>query len=320
MIRTIAAVKVILCMSAPFAPLPALAVSWYGFSPFPSAEFHRANNRAFCEEVLAATDERMKIAIDSYLGTTDQETFSLVSTGAMPIGEILISALADQNPIFGIDSIPFLATSYDESAALMRAARGPIEKALETRGIRLLYMVPWPPQGIYTVQEIATVGDLKGLKFRVENPTIARIAELADGEEVRGVSLHKLNEAFLAGQVDVASGPPQSGGMSVFNHFYDLRAWLPYRAVVANAHAFLDLPEARREVILAAAATAEKRGLEMSRTYDEDRKSALAKAQHLREPSDELLSALRRFGEQMTEEWRQAAGDEGRMALERYRQ
>lgn len=37
-----------------------------------------------------------------------------VQAGQAPIGERLLSAHANENPLFGIDSVPFLATSFDE--------------------------------------------------------------------------------------------------------------------------------------------------------------------------------------------------------------
>ena len=43
-----------------------------------------------------------------------------VQTGQTQIGERLLSAHENENPIFGTDSIPFLATSYEASVKLYR--------------------------------------------------------------------------------------------------------------------------------------------------------------------------------------------------------
>ncbi len=38
-----------------------------------------------------------------------------VQTGQVQMGEILMSTLANENPIFGVDAVPFLATSYADA-------------------------------------------------------------------------------------------------------------------------------------------------------------------------------------------------------------
>ena len=44
--------------------------------------------------------------------------------------------------------------------------------------MKLLYTVPWPPQGIYVNKEIGSVADMRGLKWRAYSPATAKIAEL----------------------------------------------------------------------------------------------------------------------------------------------
>ena len=57
-----------------------------------------------------------------------------IQTGQVPIGERLLSAHQNENAIFGIDSIPFLATTFDTSAKLWEAARPTYEKILDEQG------------------------------------------------------------------------------------------------------------------------------------------------------------------------------------------
>src|SRR5699024_8806458 len=94
-----------------------------------------------------------------------------VQTGQVQLGEIFISILGNENPIYAVDSVPFLATSYEDARALWEASRGEIEKLLADDGIQLLYAVPWPAQGLYVSKPVDDIADLKGLKARAYNKT-----------------------------------------------------------------------------------------------------------------------------------------------------
>ena len=53
-----------------------------------------------------------------------------------PIGERLLSAHANENALFGFDSIPFLATSFDESVRLMEAAKPALTELLDAYAVK----------------------------------------------------------------------------------------------------------------------------------------------------------------------------------------
>ena len=92
---------------------------------------------------------------------------SAVRVGQVQIGETLISLHENEDPIFGIDVVPFLATIYDEARKLWAASKPAIARDLAAQGLMVLFAVPWPPQGIFANQEIDQIGDLKGLSWRV---------------------------------------------------------------------------------------------------------------------------------------------------------
>ena len=80
--------------------------------------------------------------------------------GHMQIGETLISLHDNEDPIFGIDVVPFLATSYDEARKLWRASKPLVERKLAEQGLMPLFAVPWPPQGMVakSIQSTPTNG------------------------------------------------------------------------------------------------------------------------------------------------------------------
>src|SRR3546814_19190761 len=75
------------------------------------------------------------------------EIYRAVRTGQAPIGERLISALGNEDPLFEIDALPFLATSFDDAWKLYQASKPELEETLDAAGLKLLYTVAWPTQG-----------------------------------------------------------------------------------------------------------------------------------------------------------------------------
>ena len=90
--------------------------------------------------------------------------------------------------------------------------------------------------------------------------------------------------------------------------------------MVVNKKAFRKLDKPTQDAVLAAAAAAEKRGLEMSR------KETAEQIQVLKDngiiivtPSAELMAGLKKVGDAMMVEWEKNAGAEGKAMLEAYR-
>jgi len=246
-----------------------------------------------------------------------------VRKGLAPIGEVLISRLANENPIYGIDSIPFLATGYDDAERLYQPSRPAIEAALAKDGLTLLFAVPWPPQGLYTKQEISTVNDMQGLKFRAYNKATERLAQLA-GAVPTQVEAPDIPTAFSTGRVDAMITSPSTGANSkvwdFLSHYHDTRAWLPKNMVIANESAFQALPAAQQDAVRAAASKAEQRGWDMSKAETEEKTQVLKdNGITVVQPADALMGSLRDIGQTMTEEWLEEAGDAGQSVIDSYR-
>lgn len=302
----------------------AQAESWDMPTPYGDATFHTQNIRQFAEDVKAATDGDLEITVHSAGSLFKHPDIKdSVRKGLAPIGEVLISRLANENPIYGIDSIPFLATGYDDARRLYEASRPAIEEALAEDGLTLLFAVPWPPQGLYTKQEISTVDDMQGLKFRAYNKATERLAQLA-GAVPTQVEAPDIPTAFSTGRVDAMITSPSTGANSkvwdFLSHYHDTRAWLPKNMVIINQSAFEELPAAQQDAIRAAADEAEERGWAMSREETEEKTQVLAdNGITVVEPSDQLMGSLRDIGKTMTEEWLEEAGDAGQSVIDTYR-
>ena len=117
--------------------------------PYPDGNFHTKNVVAFAADIDKATNGSLKIVVHSAGSLFKHpEIKRAVRQGTAPIGEILESLASNEAAVYGLDSVPFLATGYDAAKKLYAAQKPYLEKQLASEGLMLLYSVPWPPQGV----------------------------------------------------------------------------------------------------------------------------------------------------------------------------
>ena len=226
---------------------------WDMPTPYPDGNFHTRNVALFAADVAKATNGSLTIAVHSAGSLIKHaEIKRSVRQGTTPIGEMLESLASNEAPVYGVDSIPFLATGYDASKKLYDAQKPYLEKQLASEGLMLLYSIPWPPQGIYAKREIKSVDDLKGLKFRTYNAMIGRIAALV-GAIPTQIEVPDLPTAFATGRVDVmitsASTGVDTKSQDYLTHYIDTQAWLPRNIVIVNKEAFDKLSAAEQKAV-----------------------------------------------------------------------
>jgi TRAP-type transport system periplasmic protein len=313
-----------LALASTFA-LPALAqTKWDLPSAYPANNFHTENIQQFANDVDKATGGKLKIQIHANASLFKApEIKRAVQGGQAQAGEILLVNFENEDPLFGIDGVPFLATSYAESMKLYKAERKALEDKLARQGLMLLYTVPWPPQGIYTNRALNSAADMKGLKWRAYSPATSKIAELVGAQPVT-VQAAEVSQALATGVIDSYMSSGATGYDSkTYEHlkrFYDTQAWLPKNAVIVNKAAFDALDKPTQEAVLKAAKTAEERGWktaqEKTKWYTEQMAS---KGMKVQPPSAELKSGLQKVGEQLTQDWLKKAGSDGQAIIDGYK-
>ncbi len=135
-----------------------MAETWDMPMAYSASNFHSHNGEQFAQCVTTGTGG--DISITTHPGGSlfkGGDIKRAIQTGQVPIGERLLSGHQNENALFGFDSIPFLATSFDDSAKLWEAAKPTITQVLADQNLTLLYAVPWPPQGLYFKNEVTSV-------------------------------------------------------------------------------------------------------------------------------------------------------------------
>lgn len=297
---------------------------WNLPAAYAADNFHSENLTAFAKDVADLTGGKLQITVHAGASLFKApEIKRAVQTGQAQAGEVLISLHENEDPVFGVDVVPFLATSYDEAKKLWLASKPAIEKKLGAQGLMVLFSVAWPPQGIFAKNPINSVDDMKGLKWRAYNVGTSRIAELVGAQPVT-IQAAELPQALATGVVNAFMTSSATGYDSKvwesMAYYYDTQAWLPKNITFVNKAAFDALDKPTQDALLKAAAQAEARGWKMSQDktafYMEQLK---ANKMNVLPPSDTLKTGLKKIGDQLTADWLKRAGADGQTVIDAYK-
>jgi TRAP-type C4-dicarboxylate transport system substrate-binding protein len=300
------------------------AETWDMPTAYPALNFQTVNAQEFSKCVADGTKGEINIVIHPngalFKGNDIKRA---VQTGQTQIGERLLSSHENENPMFGTDSIPFLATSYDDSVKLFAAAKPALDKVLDAQGLKLLYSVPWPPQGLYFKKDVNAVADMAGVKVRSYNKATARLAELT-GMAPISIEAAEISQAMAAGVINSLITSAVTGQDSKvweqLDHFYQVQAWMPRNAVIVNKDVWDGVSADKQAVVTDCAAKAQLAGLEKSRLAN-DKALATLKNNGIKvvTPSPKLAEELAKIGQTMTDEWVAKAGADGTTIIAQFK-
>jgi TRAP-type C4-dicarboxylate transport system substrate-binding protein len=309
--------KALICLFSMTAVGAVMAqTKWDLPAAYPASNFHTENLAQFAADIDKATGGKLKITVHANASLSKaNEIKRAVQGGQAPIGEVLLANFENENPLYGADGIPFLATSYADSKRLAEVQKPYLDKLLGTQGMKPLYTVAWPPQGIYVKKEIASVADMRGLKWRAYSPATGKIAELIGAQPVT-IQAAELSQALATGVVEsyMSSGSTgyDSKTYESIKYWYDTQAWLPKNAVIVNKKAFDALDASTQAAVIKAAADAEVRGWKVSEEKNDWYKKALTdKGMKIMTPSPKLIADLKQVGTIMLADWQKKAGPDG---------
>ncbi len=322
--RSVRLLAVTAALSAVTAGTVFAQTKWDLPTAYPASNFHTENAQQFATDVDKATGGKLKIQVHANASLFKApEIKRAVQGNQAQMGEILLVNFENENPLYGVDGLPFLATSYADSMKLYKASKPTLEKLLAAQGIKLLYTVPWPPQGIYTKKTLNSAADMKGLKWRAYSPATSRIAELV-GAQPMTVQAAEVSQALATGVIDSYMSSGATGFDSkTYEHiknWYDTQAWLPKNAVIVNQSAFNALDKAGQDAVLKAAADAETRGWALSQEKNQWYLDQLkAKGMNILPPSPQLASDLKKVGDTLLGDWLKKAGADGQAVVDAYK-
>ena len=277
--------------------------------------FHGKNLADFARKVEADTSGKLKIELHPNNALVKlNDIAKAVQEGRIEAGETIMTSMAKDMPSAGADSIPFVVTTYADAMRLWQLQRAGIERAMAERGMKILYAVPWPPQGLYSKAPIKVEGDFQNTKMRTYNPTTIRIAELLGAKPV-DVPMVDVAKALKEGRMDNMITSSVTGAENkVWSHikyYYEINAWFPKNIVMVNAAAFNALPVDMQKSVLKAAGIAQTNGWAMSQKAATDATNELiANGIKVDRIPYDVETKLKRLGEKFSREWVRSVGNE----------
>lgn len=297
---------------------------WDLATAYPVSNFHTENIQQFANDVERASGGKLKITVRANASLFKApEIKRAVQASQAQAGEILLANFESEDALYGLDSIPFLATSYSQAQKLYKASRRSLDDLFAKQGMMLLFSVPWPPQGIYSKRSIEAAADMRGMKWRAYSPATNRIAELVGALPVT-VQASELSRALATGAIESFMTSGSTGyDAKVYEqvkYFYDTQAWVPRNAVVVNRKAFEALDKATQTALLYAANDAETRGWTISSVKNDWYLSALKqRGMEVHKPSEKMQASFQQLGDVMLADWLKKAGPVGHTVIETYR-
>lgn len=291
----------------------------------PDGNFITTVAKEFSKDVESATAGELQIRIHANSVLFKRpEVKRAVQTGQVQVGDVLMSVLGNEDPIYEVDSVPFLARNYADAHKLWQVSRPAVEARLAKQGIKLLYAMPWSPQSIYSKTPISSMDDFKGMKFRAYNPATSRMTELM-GAVPTVIQTGEIPQAFSTGMISGMLTSPTTGvdsqAWDFSTYYYDVQAFIPKNFVIVNERAFKRLPEAAQQAVLDAAARAEKRGWEIAQEKTGELvKTLAANGMQVADSAPTAVEAgFQQIGQTMVDEWLQKSGADGKAIIDAYR-
>jgi len=306
---------VLLLAALAMAPTLHAQTQWKLATGYRAESFHTRNIVQFAQDVERASAGALRIEVHANnalfkLGDIPQA----VQDAKAEAGETIMTSLVPGMPIAGADAVPFVVRSYADARRLWDLQRPLIEGHFAQRGLKVLYAVPWPPQGLFSVAPVKSAADFKGTRMRTYNPATVRIAELLGATPV-DVPMVEVNQALAAGKLDSMITSALTGVENQvwgqIRQYYGINAWFPKNIVFVNQKAFDALPAPVRQAVTQVAAESEARGWALSETIAQESVGELQRKgiQVGRAPA-ELDAELKRLGERFSREWVQSVGNE----------
>ncbi len=286
--------------------------------------YHTQNLRNFALRVVSETGHSLEVDVVSGSALAPMtQLLPALRRNEIPFGEILMSSLAQLHPLLGMDSLPFMVRGFDDAQRLWQLTRPGIQEyLLAQQGVRLLFAVPWPAQGLFCRRAISSLGELKGLRLRVQSDAGKRLAELWGAQPVvlaAGELATVLEQGGIDAMLSSSTTGVDSQAWKTMKVFLDVRAWIPKNMVCVSEIAWKSLTETERQAIGRSAALAEQEGWALARQADEQGKQVLVERKMtVAAPSAELRRMLDLMGERFGREWVASAGRRDMAVLMEY--
>lgn len=289
---------------------------------YAGAQLQAETVRELAKRVSEATKGQVVINVHEggALGLKDEDQFTAVADGIVPMANILMGAAVGTSPIFGLSTCPFMVGDFKEARMLLEIARPYYEKEAAKFNQKILYTSPWPPSAIHAKRGIEKYTDLAGLRIRTYDKNGTDVLRKGGANPV-SMSWGDVYPALATGTIDSVL---TSSTSAVAGKFWEVLTdttrvnfAIPVNMININLSAWGKLTKEQQAAI-------EKIGKEMDELQWKlaekgmvDDEATLKKhgMKIHAEVSPELAGKLRGSGEEVTQAWVMKAGPDGKAIL-----
>jgi TRAP-type C4-dicarboxylate transport system substrate-binding protein len=287
---------------------------------YPTNNFHTENLQQFAADVDKATAGKLKLQLHPNASLFKApEIKRAVQGGQAQAGEILLVNFENEDPLYGIDGVPFLATSYAESMKLYKAERKALDDKLAKQGMMLLYAVRGRRRAS-TEPHAEQRRRHEGLKWRAYGPATSKIAELVGAQSV-SVQAAEVSQALATGVIDSYMSSGATG--------FDSKTYEQLKPATTRRLGSRRTPSSRTARPSTHSTSRRRPRLRNHRRRDAGlgcpRKTGWyidqlkQKGMTIDKPSEQLTADMRKVGNVMLVEWLRKAGPEGKKIVDQYR-
>ena len=276
---------------------------------WPDGNFHTVNVKRFAEEVKKGTGGAVDIEVKAggQLGFKGPEHLRAVRDGLVPMADILNIQQVGDEPMMGVEGIPFISNSAEELKVLHKYLRPEYEKIALKNNQTILYMVPWPTQYLHLKVKAESLDALKAIKIRVPDKNAQEMCSaigMAPALIPWGETIAALSSGVVAG-VSTSSVSGVDGKFWEFLKFYHQtnHAW-SCQIVTINNDTWKKISPANQKVMVDLAKKLEPEFWESSLQADKDSSKRLTDGgMQLVVPSAAMVADLRKKTEPMIAEF-----------------
>lgn len=212
------------------------------------------NAGVFADAVKEATGGEVVITLHpgGSLGYKGPEMLSVVRDGLVPIGDVFLNQQVGDEPLLGIQSLPYLMESFEEMIEFQAYFRPLLDEIAARNNQKVIYTIPSPQQQIYTKVEVKTIADLSGIKIRSYDAASTKVFESAGMTPVQ-LPWGEVIPSLATGAIDaVATSAPFAVDGSFWEFLkygYPTRQSWNLNAVTVNLDAWAELSEEHQKAI-----------------------------------------------------------------------
>lgn len=308
------------------APATAQVTTLDLINEYPATAISGEADAFFANAVKRKTDGRIAIRPipDAKSGLRSREQLKAVTDGRFAMADSVGGTLGEESPVFLLSSLPFITPSVADARALYEAARPLYEQLFTERKQLLLYVVPWPPSGIWSAAPLDSADALKALKIRTYDSTGTNVLARTVATATL-ISFSDLDPKLEAGAINavLSSGDGGAGRQlwKYLRYFSDINYAVPLSFASISLEVWANLDDAARVALSEAAReTTERQWSALAARLNENFARMRQNGVTIDEkPPVEVMGLLRGAADATIAEWLTHAGPEAKQVYETYR-